>query len=285
MKPQMLKPLKHSPRTLALACAAFAALAVSGGATAQPAAANIEAGKARAQAVCAACHGANGISIADAIPNLAGQRVAYLESQLRAFKAGTRKQASMSAIAAQLAPADITDVAAYFGGLTPTNLAAKSEQLPQLLKTQVTFPEGYKSTYRMYQTLNRPDINQVRYLWANPVAWQAARDGKPMPLGSVLLLEQHAAKLDADKKPVTGPDGFFVADRLLAYSLMANGDGWGKDFPEMLRNADWNYALLNADMKARPGVSQADCLACHKPLDKVSYLFSLEPLTAAAKRY
>lgn len=39
-------------------------------------AADLEAGKAKAQAVCAACHGANGISVADAIPNLAGQRVA-----------------------------------------------------------------------------------------------------------------------------------------------------------------------------------------------------------------
>ena len=34
-------------------------------------------------------------SIADNIPNLAGQRVAYLESQLRALKAGTRKAPSM----------------------------------------------------------------------------------------------------------------------------------------------------------------------------------------------
>ena len=37
------------------------------------AAADVEAGKARAAAVCAACHGANGVSVADAIPNLAGQ--------------------------------------------------------------------------------------------------------------------------------------------------------------------------------------------------------------------
>jgi cytochrome c553 len=45
--------------------------------------ADIEAGKSKAQAVCAACHGATGISVSDTIPHLAGQRVAYLEGQLK----------------------------------------------------------------------------------------------------------------------------------------------------------------------------------------------------------
>ena len=83
------------------------------------------------------------------------------------------------------------------------------------MQTRVTFPENYKSTFTMYQTLNRPDINQVRYLWANPVAVQAARDGKPMPHGAVLVLEQHAAKLDRKRKAVTGSDGYYVADRFV----------------------------------------------------------------------
>lgn len=247
-------------------------------------AADIEAGRAKAAAVCAACHGANGISIADAIPNLAGQRVAYLEAQLRALKAGTRRAPSMNAIAAQLSASEIADVAAYFGSLVPTNLAARSDQLPALVRTQVTFPENYKATFKMYQTVNRPDINQVRYLWANPAAWQAAREGKPLPDGSVLLLEQHAAKLDAERKPVTGSDGFFVSDRLVAYAVMGSGADWGRDFPEMLRNGNWNYAVFNPDMKLRAGVNQADCLACHKPLDKASFTFSIQPLVSAAQR-
>jgi cytochrome c553 len=37
-------------------------------------AADIEAGKAKVQMVCAACHGAMGVSVSDTIPNLAGQR-------------------------------------------------------------------------------------------------------------------------------------------------------------------------------------------------------------------
>jgi hypothetical protein len=33
----------------------------------------------------------------------------------------------------------------------------------------------------------------------------------------------------------------------------------------------------------RPGVNQAECLACHKAQDKTSFIFTLDPLTAAAK--
>ena len=245
--------------------------------------ADLAAGKAKVEAVCAACHGANGISVADNIPNLAGQRVAYLEAQLRALKSGARKNPVMGAIAAQLAAEDIVNVAAFFGSLQTAPAAEKSAQLPALAKTNVTYPENYKSTFTMYQTVNRSDINQVRYLWANPVALQAAREGRPMPPGAVLVLEQHAAKLDADKKPITGSDGFYVSDRFLAFAVMGTGAGWGDPIPEMLRNGDWNYAVFGPDMKQRAGVNQAECLACHKPLDKMSYVFSLEPMAKVAK--
>jgi hypothetical protein len=145
----------------------------------------------------------------------------------------------------------------------------------------VTFPEGYKETFTKYHTINFPSTRQVRYFYANTVAVAAARAGKPLPDGSVLFAEVYAAKLDTDNKPVAGPDGFYVADKLLAYTAMASGEGWGDDLPDMLRNADWNYAVFTADKQQRPGVNQADCLACHKPLDKVSYVFTLKQLSQA----
>jgi len=247
-------------------------------------AADPETGRAKAQAVCAACHGANGVSVADSIPNLAGQRVPYLETQLRAFKSGARKVPVMNAMAAQLGAEDIASLAAYFGSLAPASAGAKSELLPALATSKIRFPEGYRTSFTMYQTVNRADIGQVRYLWANPVALQAAREGRSLPDGSVLLLEQHSVKRDAAKQPVTGADGFFERDSLLGYTVMERGPGWGNDFPEMLRNEDWQYAVFNAAGQQRMGVNQADCLACHKPLDKASYAFSFEQVKAAALR-
>ena len=65
------------------------------------------------------------------------------------------------------------------------------------------------------------------------------------------------------------------------YTAMASGAGWGDAIPEMLRNGNWHYAVFTLDRKQRPGVNQAECLACHKPLDAASYVFTLKELAAA----
>lgn len=246
-------------------------------------AADFEAGKAKVATVCAACHGATGVSVADAIPNLAGQRAGYLEAQLKALKEGTRKNGTMNAIAAQLSAEDMANVAAFFAAQPGASGATKSAFLPNLAKTGVTFPENYQATYRKYHTINFPATKQVRYYFANGAALQAAKDGKALPNGSVLLAEVWSAKLDAEKKPITGADGFFVPDQLLFYTAMAREAGWGKDIPEMLRNEDWNYAAFTTGKQHRP-VNQAECLACHKPLDKDSYAFTVRQLAEVAKR-
>lgn len=248
-------------------------------------AADIEAGKSKVAAVCAACHGAAGVSVSDAIPNLAAQRAAYLENQLKALKDGTRKNPIMNAMAAQLSADDIANVAAYFASLPGAGAAAKSEFMPHLAKTSVAFPEGYKSSFTKYHTINFPATRQVRYYYGNKAAVDAAKAGKSLPDGSVLFAEVYSARLDADKKPVTGADGFYEADKLLFYTAMQRNAGWGKDIPEMLRNEDWNYAVFTTDKKYRPGVNQAECLACHKPLDKASYTFTLKELAAAKGGY
>ncbi len=244
-------------------------------------AADIEAGKAKATTVCAACHGANGVSVADNIPHLAAQRAGYLQAQLGALKAGTRKNPVMNAIAAQLNADDIANVAAYFAAQPGPAPGAKSDLLPNIAKTNMPFPEGYKDTFTKYHTINFPATGQVRYYYANKAAVQAAKAGKPLPDGSVLFAEVYAAKTGADKKPVTGADGFYEPAKLLFFTAMAREAGWGRDIPDMLRNENWNYAIFSTEKKHRPGTNQAVCLACHKPLDTVSYTFTLKELAAA----
>jgi len=243
--------------------------------------ADIEAGKTKVATVCAACHGATGVSVSDTIPNLAGQRAGYLEAQLKALKEGTRKNLIMNAIAAQLSAEDMANVATYYASQPGAPTGAKSNFLPNVAKSRVTFPAGDKDTFTKYQTINVPATGLVRHYFANRLAIQAAREGKPLPDGSVLFAEVYAAKLDADKKPVMDGDGSFVVDKLLFYSVRARGAGWGNDIPEMLRNGDWNYAQFTPDKQQRPGVNQAECFACHKPLGSVSYTFTLKELTEA----
>jgi cytochrome c553 len=247
-------------------------------------AADIEAGKAKAAAVCAACHGASGVSVGDAIPHLAGQRAGYLAAQLKALKEGTRKNPIMNAMAAQLSADDMANVAAYYASLPGAPAAGKSELLASLTKTGVAFPQGYRETFAKYHAINFPATKQVRHYYANDKAVAAAKSNSTLPDGSVLFAEVYSAKLDANKNPVVGADGLYEPDKLLFYTAMAREAGWGRDIPEMLRNEDWNYAVFTTEGKHRPGVNQAECLACHKPLDKVSYTFTLKQLADAKKK-
>jgi cytochrome c553 len=87
---------------------------------AQPSLANAE-GDAAAGAgkitMCAACHGLTGKSPASIYPHLAGQWAAYLESSLKAYRAGERTggmSAMMTPQAAALTDQDIADIAAYY---------------------------------------------------------------------------------------------------------------------------------------------------------------------------
>jgi cytochrome c553 len=63
---------------------------------------------------CVACHGADGIGKAPQYPNLQGQKAAYLEKQLKAFRSGERKDSNMNALAKPLSDSDIANLAAYF---------------------------------------------------------------------------------------------------------------------------------------------------------------------------
>jgi len=75
-------------------------------------------GKAAA-AACAGCHGDQGVSGNPANPSLAGQDAQYLAVALRAYKAGTRNEQTMKALAASLDDGTIRDLAAYYATQQP----------------------------------------------------------------------------------------------------------------------------------------------------------------------
>lgn len=248
-------------------------------------AADIAAGKSIATTVCAACHGTNGVSVAGNIPNLAGQKESYLGAQLKAFKSGKRKHRIMNAIAEQVSDADGANVTAFFASLPGTSMSTQnSKPLENFISGRMSFPVGFKAEFTYYMTINFAARKQVRKYYANSSALKAARDGTPMPDGSVLAVEVFRAKLSADGKPVVGADGFFVADKLTAYTAMEKQLEWGGEFPDLLRNGDWNYAVFKDDRSLKQGVNQATCLACHKPLAKDSYVFTLKQLRDVARK-
>lgn len=247
----------------------------------QPTASDL--GKPKATTLCAACHGANGVSVAEHIPNLAGQRAGYLSAQLRAFGDGSRKSDVMSVIAKSLGADDARNVVAFFSSLPAATSAGKSAFLPNVAKTNVTIPADFPNGFTRYSASNDAGSKQIQYQWANAKAVDAAVAGKTLPDGSVIVVENLAAKLDADKKPIIGADGMFVPEKTLSYSAMAREAGWGNDIPEAIRNENWHYALFTGDKKLRTTVNHAECLACHVPAASSSYVFTLKKIAALKK--
>jgi cytochrome c553 len=82
-------------------------------------------------AVCAGCHGDNGVSQTENIPSLAGQPDQFIQWQLVFFRGGARKNELMQPIAEQVTNEDIRSLGAYFAQLAPPP-PAKPDDNPDL---------------------------------------------------------------------------------------------------------------------------------------------------------
>jgi cytochrome c553 len=227
-------------------------------------------------AACQACH--IGADPKSDTPQLTGQRESYLAKQLKAFKSGDRKNALMSAMASQLNEGDIANLAAFFSSqpadaTLPADIAVSK-------KSKMAFPRDFPNAYVLYATTNKEEQKAIAKAYINKIGFEAVKKNKPLPDGSVIMIAAYAAKLDADGKPVVDKDGSWVTDKVKAFEGMEARAGWGKDIPELLRNANWNYSLFNADKSPRTEVNQAVCLACHKPQTENSFVFGLKKIQA-----
>ncbi|KAB0497974.1 c-type cytochrome [Pseudomonas vancouverensis] len=93
-----------------------------------------KAGQAKA-AVCGACHGPDGNSMAPNFPKLAGQGERYLTKQLHDIKSGKRTVLEMTGLLTNLSDQDLADIAAYFAsqkgsvGAADPKIVARGEAL------------------------------------------------------------------------------------------------------------------------------------------------------------
>ncbi len=82
--------------------------------------ADIAEGKRAAEASCASCHGANGVSANKGVPHLAGQRPAYLYHEFTEYQRGARGDAAMHGAVKFLNDDALVKVAAYYASLEPS---------------------------------------------------------------------------------------------------------------------------------------------------------------------
>lgn len=109
-----------------------------------PAKPDMARGQQIATTVCAACHGADGVSTAPANPHLAAQGADYIATQLAAFKSGARPSPIMQGMAAGLTPEDMKAVGAYYQSQKPVLGLARDKALVQ--RGQQIWRSGIKAT-------------------------------------------------------------------------------------------------------------------------------------------
>lgn len=82
---------------------------------------NVQAGKEKAEQLCASCHGPGGNSTIPMYPVLAGQYADYLYQTLRAYQTGARENPIMAGLVSGLSEQELKNLAAYYAaqdGLT-----------------------------------------------------------------------------------------------------------------------------------------------------------------------
>lgn len=165
--------------------------------------------------------------------------------------------------------------AALSAGLLVASVTAGPEK--------VAFPQGYENWER-YAVVDRYDNKQYRELYARPEVVKAVREGKPIPHGTVLTMAIYSAQLDDKGNPVKGDDGHFKKDKLTGVTVMEKRQGFGTEYPDDVRNGDWEYAAFLADGKPneKANANTKACFACHKPHEKQDFVISLASLSGKA---
>jgi hypothetical protein len=138
----------------------------------------------------------------------------------------------------------------------------------------VKFPEGFDKGV-LYTTVDRADNKQYREIYTSQAAIDAAKKGEPMPDGTVVTLVQYKAKLGADGNPEKDANGRFIKTDILAYTVMEKRKGWGAEYPDNIRNGEWEYQAFTAAKAANANAKLTACFECHKPLPGASdFLFT-----------
>ena len=140
---------------------------------------------------------------------------------------------------------------------------------------RIAWPGDFANAYLLYLQVDRHDRNRVRLMYVNPEADARARAGEPLPDGTVLVMADKDAELDADGNPVIGPDGRFVpTGDFTNIFVMEKRAGWGEDQPAELRNGDWDYAWFQPDGTLKPDASYDGCFACHTYREERDFTFT-----------
>ena len=144
-------------------------------------------------------------------------------------------------------------------------------------KDRIAFPADYETKMQNYVSLDRTqNADQVIRLFAPKEALDAAKSGTELPYGTVLVAEIYKAKKNKDGEVIKSSLGRRIRDKFAAIAVMQKEKWWGGQYPEALRNGDWDFAIFNPKGERLVDKDLNSCRGCHAPLKDTQHLFSLE---------
>lgn len=124
----------------------------------------------------------------------------------------------------------------------------------------VQFPEGYKQGVH-YATVKRGNITEE--LFTSRDAIEAAKAGRPLPSGTVIMMEDYRN------------------GELYRYVVMEKRTGWGADYSPEKRNGEWEFQSFAPDRTVNRSESLDRCFACHKGQASQDFVFTLPRMKSA----
>ena len=128
----------------------------------------------------------------------------------------------------------------------------------------VELPADWAARFVRYTTVDKPDRRIIRNIYINPEAFAALRPGEPMPYGSIVVMADQRARLDAQGAPLMDAHGRLIPEpAFVAIAVQQKERGWGEGYGPDLRNGEWEYASFNPQTGARVERAMNACFTCH----------------------
>lgn len=124
---------------------------------------------------------------------------------------------------------------------------------------RATFPAEFEQMV-MYGDYRRGSGGELAYALQETI--DIAKAGRPLPPGTVLVLE------------------IYADDALTDYFVMEKGEGWGLDFAEEDRAGDWHFQQFGPDGQVRRTAIADRCQSCHQGAAENDFMFTWDRIQA-----
>jgi Cytochrome P460 len=118
---------------------------------------------------------------------------------------------------------------------------------------RVKFPQNLDQMVH-YTTVKRGNVTE--HIMTTSEAIAAVRNGAPIPAGTHFVLVDYRD------------------DKLYRYFVMEKGEGFGSDYDERRRTADWQFQWFWADKSVNTAENTARCQSCHTSQQGSDYLYT-----------